>query len=64
MANVCIQQCFPCQNPKSTDLPKFYLAKVLCYIVSILCSKVVYLFLYRIGGADPTTISEDTLTVS
>ena len=29
MANLCIRQYFPSQNPKPTDLPKFYLTKVL-----------------------------------
>ena len=33
MANLCIRQCFPHQNPKPTDSPKFYLAKVLRYTV-------------------------------
>ena len=33
MANLCIRQCFPRQNPKPTDSPKFYLAKVLRYTV-------------------------------
>ena len=33
MANLCIRQCFPRQNPKLTDSPKFYLAKVLHYTV-------------------------------
>ena len=34
MANLCIRQCFPHQNPKPTDSPKFNLAKVLLYTVS------------------------------
>ena len=33
MANLCICQYFPYQNPKPTDSPKFYLAKVLRYMV-------------------------------
>ena len=33
MVNLCIRQCFPRQNPKPTDSPKFYLAKVLRYMV-------------------------------
>ena len=33
MANLCIRQCFPRQNPTPTDSPKFYLAKVLCYTI-------------------------------
>ena len=31
VANLCIRQCFPRQNPKPTGSPKFYLTKVLCY---------------------------------
>ena len=34
MANLCIRQCFPRQNPKPTNSPKFYLAKVLRNTVS------------------------------
>ena len=33
MANLCIRQSFPRQNPKPIDSPKFYLAKVLRYTV-------------------------------